>query len=221
MDVNDLWVKWQKESSEVARNSLVEYYQPWLKKVSGYVYKSISGLGLEFSDCLNTANLGLIESIERYEPTQKASFETYASYRVKGAIYNSVSFYAPEINKFLFYRSKEDQKISADVVACSKGLEGALENNIEEMLLGELLGSMPTLVEDYDQALYLNDSDFLLIRKLNSELDNIPAEYAMVIRFHYFHSFPLKNIASMIGISTARVSQIHKQAIRQLAVQLA
>ena len=213
-------MNWQKEGSDVVRNGLVEYYQPWLKKVSGYVYKSISGLGLEFSDCLNTANLGLIESIERYDPNQKASFETYASYRVKGAIYNSVNSYAPEINKYLFQKSKEESEASSDTFNSFSEMEEALEDYVENMLLSELLGAMPTYIDNNDQVHYLNDSDFLLVRRLNVELDNIPAECAMVIRFHYFHAYPLRNIASMIGISSARISQIHKQALNQLAEQL-
>jgi RNA polymerase sigma factor, sigma-70 family len=216
LSIDKLWATWKKGNSAVQRNMLVDHYQPWVHKLTGYIYKSISGLGLEYLDCFNSANVGLIESIQRFEPNQNASFETYASYRVKGAIYNSIHLYAPEINKYLFQLESSKQ---AALPLDNSGYEisHTIDELIEDMLLTEILSSVSTMQNTEKlNSYYMEGSDFLLSRSLNRAIGDMPAEYAMVIRYHYFHAYPLKGIAAMLGVSNARVSQMHRDALKQL-----
>lgn len=221
MNIKGLWVSWQQGNTATQRNMLVEHYQPWVHKITGYIYKSISGLGLEYLDCFNTANIGLIESIHRFDPNQDANFETYASYRVKGAIYNSIHMYAPEINKYMFYLGENGlDRLTIDTPKYVVN-GGSLDELIKDMLLTEILTSVASIHNiDKHHAYYMEDSDFLLNRSLNKVIEDMPAEYAMIIRYHYFHAYPLKDIAVMLGVSNARTSQLHKSALNQLTEQL-
>ncbi len=220
MSIDALWTSWQQGNSAAQRNHLVEYYQPWVHKITGYIYKSISGLGLEYLDCFNSANIGLIESIHRFDPNQNANFETYASYRVKGAIYNSIQQYAPEINKYLFYLGeRKPDTLSLNISEYDMG--SSLDELIEDMLLTEILSTVASIQSiDKRNLYYLEDSDFLLSRSLSKAIDDMPAEYAMVIRYHYFHAYPLKDIAVMLGVTSARASQMHKSALEQLGKRI-
>jgi RNA polymerase sigma factor for flagellar operon FliA len=219
MITEELWAAWWIEPTESTRNALVEHYQPWLKKLTGYVFKNLSGLGMEFVDCLNSANLGLIESIERFDRHHGGSFETYASYRVKGSIYNSVDDYAPEISKYLFHQSKKSELSQFSAARLKKV---GIYEIAEEMILEEMLFALSGY-QNVDESIvnnYLHLDDFLLIRQLNMKIDELYPEEQMVVRYYYFHDYSLKDISAIIGVSKARVSQIKRTAIECLLNRL-
>jgi RNA polymerase primary sigma factor len=49
------------------------------------------GLGVPFEDLVQEGSLGLLEAIERYDPSRQADFETFARFRVRRAIRNALT----------------------------------------------------------------------------------------------------------------------------------
>ena len=49
------------------------------------------GMGLPLEDLLQEGALGLLESIDQYDPRRGASFETYARFRIRRAIRNALT----------------------------------------------------------------------------------------------------------------------------------
>lgn len=79
-----LWNGYWAQPSREHRNRLVEYYLPFAKAIADLV-KSKLPPTIDIDDLYSVANLGLIESIEKYDPTKRVKFETYTSWRIRGS----------------------------------------------------------------------------------------------------------------------------------------
>jgi RNA polymerase sigma factor for flagellar operon FliA len=55
-----------------------------------------------------------------------------------------------------------------------------------------------------------------LRRRLNETVDTLPEREGYVIRQHYRHGVSFQQIATLLGVSKGRVSQIHRAALERL-----
>ena len=83
------WERWLERRSSSARDHLIVSYAPLVKFVAGRV-----GAGLPTSvdpgDLVSSGVLGLIDAIERFDPQRGVKFETFATPRIRGAIYDGL-----------------------------------------------------------------------------------------------------------------------------------
>ena len=83
------WDRWIRRRSEAARDHLIVSYSPLVKFIAGRV-----GAGLPASvdpgDLVSSGVLGLIDALERFDPAQGVKFETFATPRIRGAIYDGL-----------------------------------------------------------------------------------------------------------------------------------
>src|SRR4051812_19172657 len=89
MELKDLWRDYKGSSDPRARERLVGAYSPLVKYVAG---RMSSGLPahVEEADLISYGLIGLVNAIERFDPTQEITFETYAIPRIRGAIVNEL-----------------------------------------------------------------------------------------------------------------------------------
>ena len=85
VELRELWRRCKIDDDERARERLVVAYSPLVRYVAG---RMASGLPshVEEADLISYGLLGLIGSIERYDPEREIKFETFAVSRIKGAI---------------------------------------------------------------------------------------------------------------------------------------
>jgi RNA polymerase sigma factor for flagellar operon FliA len=83
--VLDLWDDYADGRSEAARNALVVHYLPLVRRVAD---RMLGGLpaSVDVQDLYAEGHVGLIEAIERFESSREVKFETFAQWRIKGAI---------------------------------------------------------------------------------------------------------------------------------------
>src|SRR4051812_40690312 len=81
----DLWKQWKEEEQIEAKKSLIEYYIPLVDFVSNRL-----AIGLPRNifkeDLVSYGIMGLIDAIEKFDYQRGLQFETYASWRIRGAI---------------------------------------------------------------------------------------------------------------------------------------
>jgi RNA polymerase sigma factor FliA len=80
-----LWSEYKQHHTVDARERLILHYAPLVKVVAGRV---ASGLpqSVEQADLVSYGIFGLIDAIDKFDPSRGFKFETYAIARVKGAI---------------------------------------------------------------------------------------------------------------------------------------
>lgn len=81
----DLWRAFRGAGDTASRRRLIEAYQP-------LVFKIVMGLRPPeplLMDMIQEGSVGLIESVERFDPTRGVRFSTFASYRIRGRVLNA------------------------------------------------------------------------------------------------------------------------------------
>lgn len=85
-----LWTRWRGAADMQAREQLVLHYLPFARTLAASLYRGRVHGGIDFDEYLQWARLGLMESVDRYQPGQGAQFKTYAAHRIHGAMLNGL-----------------------------------------------------------------------------------------------------------------------------------
>jgi RNA polymerase sigma factor FliA len=216
-----LWQRWQKERSAATRNALIVHYSPWARLVARDVYLRVYLLKDAWHDCVQNALLGLMEAIERFDAGRGVPFHPFARLRVRGAVFDGLRALR-ETHVELGHALKERHAATQERVdSLLEGTEGGdpLEAFIAATVglgLGFLLDvqSMPGAVDPSDAYAELEKTQ--LSTAIAECVDQLPERDRAIIVRHYYHQQPFVEIASELGVTKGRVSQLHKRALQQL-----
>lgn len=177
-------------------------------------------------DCVQNALVGLLEAMDRFEPHRGVIFQTYARYRVRGAVFNGLrtlresmvqSIYFHDQNEIMrerlesFGSSDETEQDPLDAfVAATVGL--GLGFLLENQSFPERHG--PTDAYSELEKHELNASVMRSVQLLDDREQTI-------ITLHYYHHVSFIEIANQLGLTKGRVSQLHKRALERLRRLLA
>jgi len=80
-----LWQIYKFNKTITNRNSLIIYYQSLVKKIAYFLNKKQITIN-NISDLISIGQIGLIQSIERFDLSKKCKFATFATPRIRGHI---------------------------------------------------------------------------------------------------------------------------------------
>jgi RNA polymerase sigma factor FliA len=207
-----LWEQWWRLRDDSSRNSLFIFYGVWLRKVVGNIMLRHKYPLAEWGDYIHLGSLGLFFAIEKYDPRQNTSFESYAYLCIKGRILKGLSSYTSESKKnaSAYFASRiDDGDEESDTLS-------SVVNAVVGLALGYFLESG---IRDED----IHESDPLFIYQnreesqfLRSLVERLPEKERFIIVSHYLHYINFKEIGELLSLSAVRVSQLHHQALKRL-----
>lgn len=244
-------LKAYKQSAQAAmtldeRNAMVEEYLPLVKYIASRIAGRLPS-HIEMDDLVNSGIIGLIDAIDKFDPSRKIKFKTYAEFRVKGSILD-------ELRALDWVPRSTRQKASRIEKAFSE-LEGKLgrvasdhemmehlgvsEEEYHQMLVdarGISLISLDEIRTDSDDNYERNLLEFLadpntvdpaeamnldqIYRIVAESIDALPEKERLVISLYYYDELTMKEIGEVLEITESRVSQIHTKAILRLRGRL-
>lgn len=236
-----IWTEWLTERSQEACDALIRQYLPL---VHYHVQRISVGLPRSVSkdDLISHGMLGLLDALEKFNPDRDLKFDTYASFRVRGAILDGLrkEDWLPrsmreKIKKIEAATEKLEQKlgrnVSVEEVAKEVGIsENEVSQTMTESLVANLL-SMDEKTNDSDrEETYtatiidkqsLSPEEKLLEEAQKEELSQLIANILnekeqLVIGLFYFEELTLTEIGQILKLSTSRISQIHSKALFRL-----
>ncbi|MEX0868617.1 MAG: FliA/WhiG family RNA polymerase sigma factor [Nitriliruptoraceae bacterium] len=233
--IDPVWEQFLWGRDRDAREQLILRYAPIVKYVAGRVAASTPA-DIELADLVSFGVIGLIDAIERYDPTAGAAFETYAIVRIRGAILDElravdwvprrVRERSREIETALraleaqLHRAPTDEELADEL---DEALQDAAATTIGVLDIDDV-GDRPTIAETlWDLSA---DAPDLLVEKrelrqrLRAALRSLPDREQTVLLLYYFEGFTLGQICAVIGVSESRVSQIHAKAVMHLRTKL-
>jgi len=83
------------------REDMIVAYAPLVKHIAGRMAMRIPS-SVTYDELISAGCLGLIDAIDRYDPTREVDLKTYAAYRIKGAILDelrSMDWYSRSMRK--------------------------------------------------------------------------------------------------------------------------
>lgn len=243
--LNKCWLDFKVYKSPEARKDLINHYSYLVKITAGRLVTSLPG-GLDREDLIAAGIIGLIKSVDQFDPTRDVKFETYAIALVRGAILEMLrdeDWVPRSIREKLkalerantaletVYRRPPSPRELADYL-------GLAEEEVQELLVR--LGR--TNVYSLDDILTTSDGDDHIhfiemivdtdastagevegreIRTiLGQGIDCLPDRERLVISLYYFEGLTFKEIGRVLGVSESRVYQLHTQAMGRLRVYL-
>jgi RNA polymerase sigma factor for flagellar operon FliA len=84
-----LWKYYTPGADPALRGRLIAQYAPLVKYVAGRMRLALPA-SLDFDDILGYGTIGLIEAVDRFDPTRGIKFETYAIPRIRGSIIDAI-----------------------------------------------------------------------------------------------------------------------------------
>lgn len=223
-DENVLWGRLKQGGDESVRAKIIERYFPLAKKHASIIYARRMIDDIDFDDYLHFAVLGLIESIDRFDLARDASFETFSSKRIRGAIFNGIEKYT-ELREQIGHRARirRERLRSITQDAVSQPDDHQLFGNMADIVVNLALGYF---LEDSDMSLSggVHSGDHMLeaigldqIRQqVTAIVGMLPGRERMVIQYHYYHQMAFSEIADLLDLTKGRISQLHKRALEQI-----
>lgn len=218
-----LWGRWREGREIAARNALVLKYSPWARMVARDVYMRVHSLGDAWRDCVQNALIGLLEAMDRFDPGRGIKFETYARYRVRGAVFNGLR----TLRESLAQGSRACDQTSTMLDRVESLDDGATSDPLEAFVamtvglgLGFLLEakSFPGRQGSVDAYAELEKEEFSTA--VIEGIQQLGKRDQAIVTLHYFHHVPFVDIALQLGVTKGRVSQLHKRALERLRAML-
>lgn len=205
---------------------------PLVRRIAGSVFGMRVDDGVPFEDYVQFGIEGLLQSMQRYDSTRGAQFETYASHRIRGAILSGLEK-SSEINQQVATRRRLTQErlnslIEQPSAEAGQGLEPLRGlAHLIDVAIGLAVAFMleDTGLYQKEQSSHWDDGPANLAYKqlrdrLHQALVELEPSEQRVIERHYFQHMPFETIASEMKLSKGRVSQIHRKALLKLRQSL-
>ncbi len=247
IELKDLWRRYKEDGDPRARERLVLAYAPLVKYVAGRMSTGLPA-HVEEADLISYGLIGLISSIERFEPAREIRFETFAITRIKGSIIDelrsldwvprSVRAKAREIERanvkleHQLRRAPTDQEMASALETTVEEFQESLVriSNTSVVALDELWTvsdssgdqvSLLDTIEDEEGVDPARELDLSEMKdRLADAIARLPEREKLVVALYYYENLTLREIGEVLGVTESRVSQLHTKAVLRLKSRL-
>ena len=227
------------------KDFLVSEYSPLVR----YIAQKISirlPANIELDDLISAGVIGLMDAIDKFDPTRDNKFKTYAEFRIRGAILDELRAqdWVPrsvrEKSKMI-ERAISNLELQIGRVPTEEEVANFLEISLQDYqsLLDSVRSVSLLSIDDasginkVDRKNLLNSLDIsnkntpqsnmsvkILQDNLASLIKNLPEKQKLVLSLYYYEDLNLKEIAKVLEVTESRVSQLHTQGILRLKAKL-
>ena len=227
------------------RDELIITYAPLVKSIVERIASRVPAYIADKEDLMNVGIIGLISAIGKFDEKRNVQFETYARYRIRGAVLdelrardwiprstrtkNAKLVEAFSLLQKEFGRPPEDEEVA-------KYLQIPLETYYELLddAKGVTLLSSEDLPPDYCEKHgsyeIMEDIDrgnpLAMLAKnelrhiLKGAIDSLPEKERLVLSLYYYEELTMKEIGTILKLTESRVCQLHSKAILRLRGEL-
>ncbi|MBD7964265.1 MAG: FliA/WhiG family RNA polymerase sigma factor [Bacillota bacterium] len=237
LEEQSCWEKWNTSRDREAGDELMRAYLPL---VNYHVQRISVGLpkSVNKDELRSLGMLGLYDALKKFEPERDLKFDTYASFRIRGAILDglrredwlprSLREKTKKVEAAIERLEQENlRSVSPKEVADELGYS---ENEVTTVMSESFLANVLSIdeenkeTESREKVSYtiedkkaITPENSLLQEELHGELALVIKELSekeqLVVSLFYFEELTLTEIGQVLGLSTSRISQIHSKAL--------
>lgn len=235
-----IWSRWIEERDPDACNILMKKYQPLVhyhvQRIGANVPKSVSR-----NDLVSNGMMGLYDALKKFDINRDLKFDTYASFRIRGAILDGLrkEDWLPrsareKAKKMEMQIEKLEQKLMRH--ATPEEIAEFVNIPVDEVyqvynehFFSNILSINETQQDQDEQegkSYTIRDNqtrtpeEEMVFKELIDDLaENIKLlsdKEQLVLSLFYTEELTLTEIGEMLNLSTSRISQIHSKAIFKL-----
>lgn len=236
-----LWARLKGQADQDARNELVLHHMRTVKYIAGRIAIHVPS-HVELGDLISWGTLGLLDAVDKFDPSQEIKFSTYASIRIRGSIIDQI--------RTLDWAPRSLRSMARQVGTARDSLRHALGREPNSDEIASQLGIAAEKVEDTLNSMqvaqmlslddYLPSEDSAETRKLDVVSDaqgtspqraaeanerqeelvkgilQLPDQQQKVLNLYYYEELTLKEIGLVLGVSESRICQVHSAAMKRL-----
>ncbi|MFB9869431.1 RNA polymerase sigma factor FliA [Vreelandella sulfidaeris] len=222
----------------IKQNELLTQYMPLVRRQALTLQVRLPA-SIELDDLIQAGMVGLLEALGRFDATQGATFATFASQRIRGAMMDEL--------RTRDWLPRSVRRSARSVDNAVRQLEQQLGRAPEE---NEIAAHLDMPLSEYQQLLNDTNSGQLLPfeelvaeggEPINSDAGNSPFEQLLngqqrqtlidaiealpereklLMALYYQEELNLKEVGAVLGVTESRVSQLHSQAVSRLRARL-
>jgi len=194
---------------------------------------------IHIDDLISAGTLGLISAVDNFDSSQNVLLKTYAEYRIRGAILDSLRGmdFAPR------QKRRQARQIEAAIARCEQRLGQAPSEEeiaaelslsvdayrdwlveLEHVQIGEFddppgsgaSAMLRKLADDHENLPSVVLERAELERLLGLSIGNLPKIEQTVLGLYYHEELNLREIAGILDLHLSRISQLKSQAVLRL-----
>jgi RNA polymerase sigma factor for flagellar operon FliA len=223
------------------RDHLIMKYAPLVKIVVGRITSRLPLNVADREDLVHVGIIGLMSALEKFDKNRNVQFETYARFRIRGAVLDELRErdWVPRS-----IRSK-DSKLEEAFAALKKSLKRVPDDLEVARYLNVSLDEYFKMLDDARYISIISSEDlpteyletvdhYEMLEAveqgnaleqmakgetrdlLKKAIENLPGKERMVLTLYYYEELNMKEIGKVLELTESRVCQLHSQAILRL-----
>lgn len=234
-----------KKNLDWREKSIIEY--AYLVKHIAYRFAIRLPSSVLFDELISAGSLGLIDAVDKFDPSMHVSLKTYAQYRIKGAILD-------ELRSMDTYSRSMRKKIQ-DITRATKQIEDSKGSPATDLEICDSLGvelqTFQDMLTDIHGAAVLSLDEFMKTKKndtfsqtrfqsgikgennpddefdreelkhvLAKTIEKLSQKEQIVVSLYYYDELTLKEIGEVLSLTESRICQIHTAILIKLKSRL-
>jgi RNA polymerase sigma factor FliA len=239
----ELWTQHVAQRNVATRNALIEAYLPIVQRQARKVAAALS-YAVTAQELESAGTLGLIDSIENFDPDQGFKFVTFCTPRVRGAMIDELRSWdwtpratRAKLNKMERAVSKVQARVgrTPDESELAREL-GTTQDEVRKLVFAKnrsmlsldrtwndshgAEGDPPAAIledrRETDPAQHLQKKEITeVVRSMLSETERL------VVTLYYYEQLNLREIGHVLRLTESRICQIHSKVVQRLKKKLA
>jgi RNA polymerase sigma factor FliA len=234
-----------KKIDKRTKEKLILEYAPLIKFIAQKIAVRLPS-NIEFDDLVSSGVIGLMDAIDKYDPSRDNKFKTYAEFRIRGAILDELraqDWVPRSVREKAKQLEKAHIRLEQSLGRAPTEDEITSELQISKEEYYDLLNQVKSVsILSLDEAGSFNSSDRKSILSLlesckipspitqlslkavreavTKAIESLPEKQRLVLSLYYYEDLNLKEIGEVLDVTESRVSQLHTQAILWLRRKL-
>ncbi|WP_066067239.1 FliA/WhiG family RNA polymerase sigma factor [Neobacillus soli] len=226
--------------SQLLEEKLFDEYLPLVKRIVKKTKKSLPH-NVEEDELLSFGMLGLLDAFRKFDQRENVKFETYATQRIRGEIYDGLRRIDP-LPRTLRKKEKEvrhaytflEQKLFRQPSVKEVGdYLHISETECKEIIMLASFEKQESLYEptdhggenqlkiDFISDSSLDDQSNIIEGKersqqLTSKIDELPERDKIILSLIYNENLSMNEVGRILGLHKSRISQLHSQILKKL-----
>jgi len=199
---------------------LVEAFQTYAHAIAAEVIRKYPTVDRD--EIRGSAELGLVEAANSFDPTRGVLFKTFAYYRIRGAIYDGLrkmGWFARDSRLKFESGANEYMKDHAESAPAAASPDDAVKEleditasvvNCYILSLTDMPGEAPETGRKSAEEEY---GEREMRDHLREALTKLPPKNRQVLEDYYFRDQTLESIGERLGLSKSWVSRLHAKSL--------
>ncbi len=229
----------------MSRDDVIIKYAPMVKYVASRISMKLPQ-SVDLDDLIQVGVMGLIDAVAKFDPNRGIKFQTYAEFRVRGAILDEL--------RSMDWVPRAVRQVASHIQTVYQQLEGEFGRPAEDAEVAERLqislnefyqqldsvrgisilsfeDIRPSLEDDeWDILEVLADPDVedplesIGLREMrlamSQAIESLPEKERLVLTLYYYEELTMCEIGEALGLTESRISQLHSKAALRMRAKM-